>query len=64
MEDVSELKVLGITGHVSRKTNKTYTRLDAAKFADVIAVQEKVLGGNSKKKAAGKPAAKKNKKTR
>jgi integrase len=43
MEDVNESKVLGVTGHVSRKNNKRYTHLDATKFSEVVKVQENLL---------------------
>jgi integrase len=43
MADVSENKVLGVTGHVSRKTNKRYTHFDTTKFAEVVEVQNTLL---------------------
>ena len=44
--NVTEIKVRSITGHSSKKMTRRYAHLDATRFTEVLAVQEKLLETN------------------
>jgi hypothetical protein len=43
MANVSDSKVMSVTGHLSEKEKEKYTHFDTTKFTEVIDVQEKLL---------------------
>jgi integrase len=46
MANVSDSKVMSVTGHLSEKEKEKYTHFDTTKFTEVIDVQEKLLDTN------------------
>jgi integrase len=53
MENVSDRKVLEVTGQISMDVNKRYTHLNSQEFKDVVAAQQSILI-TRKKKDSGK----------
>jgi hypothetical protein len=55
MANVSDSKVMSLTGHTTEKMRKHYTHFDTTQFAEVVEVQEQLLiagtpeGGSAKK---------------
>ncbi|WP_162502770.1 tyrosine-type recombinase/integrase, partial [Treponema endosymbiont of Eucomonympha sp.] len=44
MANVTDTKVMAITGHVTEKMKENYTHFDSAGFTEVTAVQESLMG--------------------
>jgi integrase len=60
MANVTDTKVMAVTGHVTEKMKENYTHFDSAEFTEVTAVQESLMGHRGMaKKAAGGGAVKK-----
>jgi integrase len=62
MANISDNKVMSLTGHTSEKMKKRYTHFDTTQFAEVVEVQERLLiagkpEGDSAKKAKPKAGA-------
>jgi integrase len=58
-EDVSDAKVMAVTGHVTKKMKEHYTHFDTTSFVEVMAAQQKLMDHRGRKKAgAGTKAAK------
>jgi integrase len=55
MANVSDSKVMSVTGHITKKMKERYTHFDTTKFSEVVDAQEKLLTD----KGAGKAKAKK-----
>jgi integrase len=47
MENVTDSKVMALTGHVSKGMKRRYTHFKTEEFTEVKAVQEKLLGGRN-----------------
>jgi integrase len=69
MANVTDSKVMAVTGHVTEKMKEHYTHFDTTEFTEVTAVQERIMGQRGGKKTGnaargagrlgkGKPAAK------
>jgi hypothetical protein len=43
MANVSDNKVMSLTGHTTEKMKKHYTHFDTTQFAEVVEVQEQLL---------------------
>jgi integrase len=54
MANVTDNKVMALTGHSSQQMKKRYTHLDATKFDEVVEVQNKVLEDKTKKENVAK----------
>jgi integrase len=54
MANVTDTKVMAITGHVTEKMKENYTHFDSAGFTEVTAVQESLMGQRGRGKAAPK----------
>jgi integrase len=52
-ENVTDTKVMEITGHLTEKSKKTYTHFDTAKFSEVVEAQKNLLEHRGRKKADG-----------
>jgi integrase len=46
MANISDSKVMSVTGHLSEKEKEKYTHFDTTKFTEVIDIQEKLLDTN------------------
>jgi integrase len=62
MANVSDNKVMSLTGHTTEKMKKHYTHFDTTQFSEVVEVQEQLLiagkpEGESEKKAEAGPGA-------
>jgi hypothetical protein len=44
--NVSDSKVMSLTGHASKQMRERYTHFDTTKFSEVVDVQQKLLTGN------------------
>jgi integrase len=58
MDNVSDSKVMSVTGHLTKKMKERYTHFDTTKFSEVVNAQEKVFTDKTKK---GKPQNRKKK---
>jgi integrase len=55
MANVSDNKVMSLTGHTTEKMKKHYTYFDTTQFAEVVEVQEQLLiAGTPEGGSAGK----------
>jgi hypothetical protein len=61
MANVSDDKVMSVTGHTTKKMKKRYTHFDNTRMADVIEVQEKLLLPEPEKKSNATGPGKKRK---
>jgi integrase len=51
-ENVTDTKVMEVTGHLTEKSKKTYTHFDTTKFSEVVEAQKNLLEHRGRKKAA------------
>jgi integrase len=59
MANVSDNKVMSLTGHTTEKMKKHYTHFDTTQFAEVVEVQEQLLiAGEAKKESSQKTKTK------
>jgi integrase len=54
MANVTDTKVMEVTGHLTEKVKEGYTQFDSAHFTEVTAVQESLMGQQVGKKVAAK----------
>jgi integrase len=52
-ENVSDAKVMAVTGHLTEKNKRRYTHFDAAKFYEVTEAQKSLMEHRGRKKTAG-----------
>jgi integrase len=57
MANVSDNKVMSLTGHTTEKMKKHYTHFDTTQFAEVVEVQEQLLIGTPEGESARKAEA-------
>jgi integrase len=53
-ENVSEAKVMEVTGHLTEKNKKRYTHFDATKFYEVMEAQKSLIEHRGRKKTSSK----------
>jgi site-specific recombinase XerD len=62
MANVSDSKVMSLTGHLTEESKKRYTHFDTTRFMEVVDVQEKLLATKRQRPKSAK-AVKKPRKT-
>jgi integrase len=53
-ENISDAKVMEVTGHLTEKNKKRYTHFDATKFYEVMEAQKSLIEHRGRKKTIGK----------